>query len=120
MLKKICSCIGCNELVDIGVRYCAKHSQATVRETASKRGYNYAWQQARKKYLLDNPLCVHCEKNNRLTPATVVDHIKPHRGDAKLFWDKNNWQSLCASCHSVKTAKEDGGFGNNIHKGRGC
>nr|WP_246414712.1 HNH endonuclease signature motif containing protein [Yoonia ponticola] len=32
--------------------------------------------------------------------ATTVDHIKPHRGDKVLFWDKNNWQSLCTSCHN--------------------
>ncbi|WP_353056028.1 hypothetical protein [Mesobacillus subterraneus] len=28
-----------------------------------------------------------------------------------LFWNVHNWQSLCASCHSSKTVKEDGGFG---------
>lgn len=32
--------------------------------------------------------------------ATVVDHIKPHRGNQKLFWDKENWQSLCTKCHN--------------------
>jgi hypothetical protein len=33
-------------------------------------------------------------------PAKVVDHIVPHRGDMSLFWDRANWQSLCANCHS--------------------
>ena len=23
--------------------------------------------------------------------AEVVDHIVPHRGDGKLFWDEGNW-----------------------------
>ena len=41
--------------------------------------------------------------------AQVVDHIVPHRGDKELFWDKNNWQALCFSCHSSKTATMDGG-----------
>jgi 5-methylcytosine-specific restriction protein A len=47
-----------------------------------------------------------------VTEATDVDHIKPHKGDMTLFWDRTNWQSLCGPCHSAKTAAEDGGFGN--------
>ena len=46
-----------------------------------------------------------------ITPATVVDHIKPHHGDQRLFWDVGNWQSLCKAHHDSKTATEDGGFG---------
>ncbi|MDD4570646.1 MAG: HNH endonuclease signature motif containing protein [Tepidanaerobacteraceae bacterium] len=49
-----------------------------------------------------------CLKAKRITPATVVDHIKPHKGDVKLFFDINNLQSLCKTCHDRKTAKEDG------------
>ena len=39
--------------------------------------------------------------------ATVVDHITPHRGDKKLFWDEDNWQPLCKRCHDKKTMTED-------------
>lgn len=39
--------------------------------------------------------------------ATVVDHIIPHRGDQKLFWDRGNWQPLCEHHHNVKTMTED-------------
>lgn len=39
--------------------------------------------------------------------ATVVDHIVPHRGDQKLFWDRSNWQPLCEHHHNVKTMTED-------------
>ncbi|WP_338021838.1 AAA family ATPase [Aquabacter cavernae] len=39
-------------------------------------------------------MCVRCH-----APATVVDHIAPHRGDQALFWDKGNWQPLCKPCH---------------------
>lgn len=38
---------------------------------------------------------------------TVVDHIVPHRGDQKLFWDRGNWQPLCEHHHNVKTMTED-------------
>ena len=30
----------------------------------------------------------------------ALDHIIPHRGDRKLFWDRDNWQALCKSCHA--------------------
>jgi len=58
------------------------------------------WRKERKAFLVDNPLCVLCKKRGKLTVATVVDHIKEHKWDYNLFWDINNWQSLCASCHS--------------------
>jgi len=41
-----------------------------------------------------------------------VDHVRPHKGDPALFWDHGNWQPMCWPCHSRKTAKSDGGFGN--------
>ena len=54
-------------------------------------------------FLKKNPLCAKCRENGKLTPATIVDHIIPHRGDMKLFWDKRNWQPLCKDCHDHKT-----------------
>ena len=39
-----------------------------------------------------------------VTPAAVVDHVLPHRGDWSLFWDESNWQPLCKPCHDAKTA----------------
>jgi 5-methylcytosine-specific restriction endonuclease McrA len=51
-----------------------------------------------------------CEKINRLTAANVVDHRIPHRGDQALFWDRSNWQSLCAPHHnSTKQRLEKSG-----------
>lgn len=58
------------------------------------------WCKARASFLAANPLCVMCDAKGRVTPATVVDHIRPHRGDYEMFWSAWNWQPLCASCHS--------------------
>ena len=82
------------------------------RQSAARRGYGHKWRKARLGHLKKNPLCVECLKLGRVTAATVVDHKVPHKGDMKLFWDKTNWQSMCENCHNIKTAKEDGGFGN--------
>ncbi|TXH50498.1 MAG: HNH endonuclease [Desulfurellales bacterium] len=84
------------------------------RKKTAERGYGSRWRTESKKHLRAYPLCVICGKSNRITAAKCVDHIIPHRGSAALFWDVNNWQSLCYSCHSRKTVREDGGFGNPI------
>jgi 5-methylcytosine-specific restriction protein A len=55
-----------------------------------------------------DPVCKICNRN----PSTVADHIVPHRGNWDLFTSLSNLQGLCAACHSEKTAREDGGFGN--------
>jgi 5-methylcytosine-specific restriction enzyme A len=76
--------------------------------SANDRGYTYAWQQARLRFLKQHPLCVACEERGLITAATVVDHRIPHRGDQALFWNKANWQGMCKPCHDSKTQTEDG------------
>ena len=100
---------GCPELVDAGKKYCDKHRPLHPEEirSAGSRGYGRAWQRASRQYLAAHPLCVRCMAEGRYTKATVVDHIKPHRGDAVLFWDRDNWQALCKRCHDRKTWHED-------------
>ena len=76
------------------------------RPSAARRGYGPRWRRARAAYLACHPLCVPCAAAGRLEPATVVDHVVPHRGDQKLFWDEANWAALCKRCHDAKTARE--------------
>jgi 5-methylcytosine-specific restriction protein A len=76
------------------------------RPSAARRGYGPRWRRARAAYLRRHPLCVSCAAAGRLEPATVVDHVVPHRGDAVLFWNKRNWAALCKPCHDAKTARE--------------
>lgn len=85
---------------------------ARNRESAHARGYTAAWRKAREAYLSAHPWCAVCLAKGRREPASEVDHIRPHKGDKRLFWDKANWQPLCKPCHSAKTATEDGAFGN--------
>ena len=51
-------------------------------------------------FLDQNPLCNPCLKSNIETPATIVHHKIEHKGDETLFWDWNNLEGVCASCHS--------------------
>jgi 5-methylcytosine-specific restriction endonuclease McrA len=69
------------------------------------------WRRARAGHLAEQPLCALCARQGRDTAATVVDHVREHRGDYDLFWDPANWQSLCASCHSgIKRLQERRGY----------
>lgn len=60
----------------------------------TKRWYRLRYHQLRKE-----PLCVFCERLGKVTPATIADHVRPHRGDEALFFDGDNLQSLCKPCH---------------------
>ena len=70
------------------------------------------WRKARAEFLARHRFCVECG-----APATVVDHIVPHRGDPIIFWDRSRWQPMCATCHGRKTARFDGGFGRAWRRG---
>lgn len=73
----------------------------------SERGYGWRWQQARERFLSANPLCAMCADERRVELATVVDHIDPHRGDERLFWDESNWQPLCKRHHDSDKKRQE-------------
>jgi 5-methylcytosine-specific restriction endonuclease McrA len=75
-----------------------------ARKSAARRGYDRKWKKARDAYLARHPSCVNIGKRRCTGTATCVDHIKDHRGNQALMWDRKNWQPMCAHCHSVKTA----------------
>lgn len=106
--RKPCARPGCGALLAPGVRYCRVHARAAEhqRGTSTQRGYTARWHRAAKQHLRANPLCVACEMAGITTAATEVDHIIPHQGDQRLFWDAENWQSLCKPCHTRKTNRE--------------
>jgi 5-methylcytosine-specific restriction protein A len=81
--------------------------------SSAKKLYDRRWTKARLRFLAEKKYCSNKKEHGAvLVLACEVDHVIPHRGDVKLFWDMSNWQALCKACHSRKTASEDGGFGN--------
>lgn len=119
-----CTYPACGVLVRDGSGRCDRHKRAEAKQldqqrgTSHERGYGYRWQQAREGYLRSHPLCANHERKGEVVPATVVDHIIPHRGDMSLFWERSNWQPLCKPCHDFKTATEDSTFARRTtHRG---
>lgn len=95
-----------------GVHVGRRSNPDAWRPSASRRGYGRRWEAASKGYLRSHPVCVHCLAKGLTVASSEVDHIIPHRGDMALFWNRANWQALCHACHSAKTVRDDGGFGN--------
>lgn len=63
------------------------------------------WRRVRANYLQHYPLCAECAAQGRITPARVVDHIKPiNEGGAR--YDFRNLQGLCDKCHNRKSGRE--------------
>jgi 5-methylcytosine-specific restriction protein A len=72
------------------------------RPSARQRGYDTKWDKERVAFLKMHPTCARCS-----SPAKVVDHIIPHRGDKGLFWSRSNWQPLCTRHHSGAKQSEE-------------
>lgn len=83
-------------------------SKVDSRESAHRRGYDKQWKKLRADILKrDGFRCQRCGEYGNA--SFHVDHIKPFGAvDDPLRLDESNLQVLCPSCHSTKTAKEDG------------
>jgi 5-methylcytosine-specific restriction protein A len=78
------------------------HSRQRERTTHPRKSfYNSArWKYTRRRQLHHHPLCAVCGEI-----ATDVDHIRPVE-DGGDPWSFTNLMSLCHSCHSMKTRRE--------------
>lgn len=75
----------------------------------TRRLYSTArWLTLRANHLAEHPLCKMCERDGVVTPATVCDHVEPHRDDVDAFW-RGPFQSLCDPCHSSRKQREEHG-----------
>jgi 5-methylcytosine-specific restriction enzyme A len=122
-----CNKIGCTNLTRD--RYCEQHKHLAEQRQRTRRNdkeydkhkrnqqarafyHSREWERLRQAALArDHYLCQHCLQHNRITRATIVDHIVPISVD----WSKrlllDNTQSLCHPCHNRKTAEDKRRYG---------
>lgn len=115
MPMKPCAAAGCRSLVAVGETHCRAHASAVAverwrqtdvarKDRPSRKWYNSkAWRGPggrRARQLAAEPLCAMCPEWSR-QPATIADHVEPHRDDHGKFWF-GPLQSLCKSCHDIK------------------
>jgi 5-methylcytosine-specific restriction protein A len=111
---KVCAYAGCRAVVH-GQSRCQRHAKAAWHSTSSsERGYGAQWRKRRERVLRrDNYLCVPCAESGRVTPAHAVDHkIARAEGGTE---DDSNLQAICRSCHAMKTGREGGIGGSDVH-----
>ena len=110
-----CNAFGCREVVR--GRYCKRHQKEHARArkrdhdrargSASARGYGAAWRRIRAAKLARDPFCeyrTHC-------PGDIgreVDHVDGDNTNNAPA----NLRTTCHACHSAKTVREQGVFGN--------
>lgn len=88
----------------------SRRDQRSAEAAAYRKLYSSArWRKLREWVLNAEPLCRYCMESETIEPATVVDHVRPHKGDPLLFWDPNNLQPLCAACHDGRKQSEERG-----------
>jgi 5-methylcytosine-specific restriction protein A len=70
------------------------------------------WQKLRAKIKRNYIACAICRRSRFQGGVKFsVDHIRPHKGDPKLFWEETNLQLLCDPCHLSAKAKAEGDRG---------
>jgi 5-methylcytosine-specific restriction protein A len=112
-MKYPCTHPGCSALTDTGGP-CPKHKTERARRydrergSSTSRGYDHKWRKLRLLKLYQDPLCEDCLEQGTVKQATDVDHKD---GDVTNM-AMENLRSLCHECHSAKTARENGAFGN--------
>ena len=103
ILKKLPSLIGSPPSDE------AARSRDRDRTQVHRAWYKTAkWQALRWSVLVrDQFTCAMCKRLCAGKGEAVADHIIPHRGDEAMFWDADNLQCLCKSCHDGAKAKQE-------------
>jgi len=70
------------------------------------------WKALRFRQLHREPYCQCPHHVGKHYPANIVDHVKAHKGDRRLFFNPNNLMSMNKECHDrFKQSQEKGGKG---------
>jgi 5-methylcytosine-specific restriction protein A len=108
---KTCTRSGCPGLVTNGrCSNCGKDRKRwqpsqnrDERLSAAARGYDSRWRKVRRMILSKSPLCVDCYRQQIVTEASEVHHIKAIRDGGTN--EESNLMPLCKPCHSTRTRR---------------
>ncbi len=102
-----CRELGCNNPKTTRSCFCNEHGGGiTDKGKANSKLYSSAaWKKQRTIQLSQQPLCAGCLCAGKVVQAEHIDHVFPHRQNNDKF-KRNIYQSLCQSCHTLKTQME--------------
>jgi 5-methylcytosine-specific restriction protein A len=75
----------------------------TQRPPDTAQHYDGEWRKTRAAFLAENPACVWCGGK-----AQEVDHVNAVRENPSIRLAWSNLRATCTSCHSRRTATEQG------------
>lgn len=113
---KPCAWPGCATLVR-GKGYCERHQPlADAKQHARRQQVHQAyneqrdesdafykterWKRLSIRFRKLHPLCCECEREGRVTPSKMVDHIQPRKAHPELSLEWSNLRALCWPCHN--------------------
>jgi 5-methylcytosine-specific restriction protein A len=80
---------------------------AWSRTSRQSRGYGREHERIREQLLREVVLCEECTRQGRLPRiGTHADHIVPKARGGSDY--RSNYQLLCASCHALKSIRDQG------------
>jgi len=85
---------------------CGRGKRTPHTKSTSERGYDWAWQRFRIRFLREHPLCEDCTRELGIVTAAVELHHKQKikdRPDLRL--DPDNIMPLCVEHHTQRTAR---------------
>jgi 5-methylcytosine-specific restriction protein A len=90
-------------------RYLLPAKNQFKRKETNDKYQTKQWRTMRQIQLSQHPLCAGCLAQGRIVQALHIDHIFPWTKLGEEAFYINLFQSLCHSCHSIKTALEQKG-----------
>ena len=79
---------------------------ADRRAKRQKLYHSVTWRRLRAVQLQKQPLCVMCEQQGKITPASVCDHVDCMWPATLEGLTRGPFQSLCKQCHSDKSFED--------------
>ena len=101
-VSRICRRVGCHELHRNKDGLCEQHRKDDHKRYNREKRPEFhkmyrtpRWRSLRDAHIEVQPFCERCDRI-----AALVHHRAPHMGDAALFFNANNLESLCVVCHN--------------------
>lgn len=71
---------------------------------------NHRWRKFRKLIIQQKPLCYVCTHNNKVFPASSLDHLIPVTKDNydMFMFNEDNLDGICHKCHADITRTQKG------------
>ncbi|PZU87336.1 MAG: HNH endonuclease [Chelatococcus sp.] len=84
-----------------------RHDRRSAAATSYRSWYWSAeWRAKAKAQLAKEPWCSRCAQQGRQVKATIANHLVPHRGNARLFWE-GALESVCKPHHDSAIQSEE-------------